>query len=75
MHDRHDRHDRHVRTTIPAGWSRQLAHLAADLGVPQNVLLREAVILLLNHHGLGGGLPEPRAPFTAAQPVVAEAAP
>lgn len=59
MHDQHERHDRHVRTTIPSEWGRRLAHAAVDLGIPQNEVTREAILLLLHQVGLGAGLREP----------------
>lgn len=62
MHDRHEPTDLHVRTTLPREWGRRLTHLAADLGVPKHELLREAVLLLLGHHGRAEALPEPMAP-------------
>lgn len=57
-----DLHDRHVRTTIPATWSKRLAHLATDLGIHRNELLREGLLLLLRYHGAAEGLPEPTPP-------------
>lgn len=65
MHDRpdqHDQNDRHIRTTIPAAWARRFAHAATDIGVHQNELLREAVLLLLHRLGHGDGLRSPKLP-------------
>lgn len=45
-----------VRAAIPRERSRALDHLAVDLGVPKRVLLADAALLLLRHHGRAEGL-------------------
>lgn len=51
--------DIHVRTVLPAEIARRLGHLAIDLGISKQEILRESVRVLLHHHGMGEGLESP----------------
>jgi Ribbon-helix-helix domain len=53
-----------VRGGVPPEWHRRLDHLSVDLAIPRAKLIEQAVLLLLRHHGLGAGLPEPVPPTT-----------
>lgn len=48
--------ERHLRTTIPPEVAKVFHHLAIDLGVTRQQLMREAIWLLLEQHGVAGGL-------------------
>lgn len=52
----------HAKTTVPSAWGKTLSHIAADLGLSKQELLREAVALLLRFHGHAA--PEPTPPVT-----------
>ncbi len=58
--------DYHAKTTVPADWGKKLSHIAADLGIPKHELLRQAVGLLLRHHGFDAPDPTPPVKTTRA---------
>lgn len=73
MHEHDRRHDQHllpnsttvqVRASLPKLWSTRLDHLSIELGVSKTRLLLDGVLLVLRHHDVADGLPEPLEPLT-----------
>jgi hypothetical protein len=53
---------RHIQTLLPAEWHRRLRDLSYETRRPLGDLLLDAVVLLLNFHERGAGLPAPITP-------------
>jgi hypothetical protein len=52
----------HIRAFVPLEMDKLLSHLAIDLRMSKQDLVKEAILTLLWENGRGGNFPDPRRP-------------